>query len=167
MVRRRGETWTRRRVSWPPVLFSLYNSDLWYSEEQSHDPRHEYHGGRSLAARRAEAQRVGDYEVPVEAHGRQDEGRAGQRDDLNVEDEATGDVTKHPPVLKHDEQNLRGIATSIDINGFTRAFTVLHLVTLTIKEQMAASVETTILYSNVEIKGSWAFTVHSKLLWAG
>ena len=44
------------------------------------------------------------------------------------------------------------------INGFTTAFAVLHLVTLTM--MMAASMEATVLYSHVTIKYSWAFTVN-------
>ena len=50
------------------------------------------------------------------------------------------------------------LRTLSNINGFTTAFAVLHLVTLTIKD--AASMEATILNSHVGIKGSWAFTVN-------
>ena len=81
---------------------------LWNGDDECHGPRCQDHfssprrtGGGS------EFERPRNDQVPVDTHGGQYEGRAGQCHDLDVENTTAGSVTEDPRLLVDHEQNLR------------------------------------------------------------
>ena len=85
--------------------FLFEDQQLRTGEEESQQPGHDDHlpGSRRQWPN---TERLADGHISVDAHGGQDERRAGQCDDLDVEDELASDVTEHPTLFEHDEKQL-------------------------------------------------------------
>ena len=91
-----------------PAVHLLEDQELRNGEHKSHQPRHGDHLTGAGAGRRTEAQRPADGHVAVGTHGDQDEGGAGQRDDLHVEQDLARGRSEHPGAVEDDEQYLGG-----------------------------------------------------------
>ena len=80
---------------------------LWAGECERHSPCDDDH---STGTRTGGAKLEGftDGHVAVETHGGQNEGRAGQGHDLDVDDDLARDLTHDPRVAENAEQDLRG-----------------------------------------------------------
>ena len=85
----------------------LEDEELRRGEDERQEPRHHDHL-TSSRARRTEAQRSTDSHVAVDAHRHQDEGRAGKRDDLNVQQYLASGAAQNPRPVEDDKQHLCG-----------------------------------------------------------
>ena len=90
-----------------PAVHLLEDEELWGREHERHQPRHRDHLTRARARRRTEAERAADRHVAVGAHGDEDEGGAGEGDDLHVQEDLAGGGAEHPGAVEDDEQDLR------------------------------------------------------------
>ena len=90
-----------------PAVHLLEDEELRCCEHKRHQPRHRDHLPGARTRRRSEAQRAADRHVAVGAHGDEDEGGAGEGDDLHVQEDLAGGGAEYPGAVEDDEQYLR------------------------------------------------------------